>query len=438
MIAIGTAAAERGRIQGVGARLMERGWEWTKRLSGVGGAQIIAQGLGFVSGILIVRMLAPQQYALYTLANTMLGTMKVLADSGISSGMLSEGGKVWQNRRDLGAVIVTGMAMRRRFAIWSMVVSVPVLLYLLRSHGDSWIGALVMLGAVAAYFWALLDWDIFGIAPSLHQRVAAMQRIGVVQSLGRLLGLVAMLAAVPWAVVAIAVAALPQFWASKRLQVMSFEVADLRQVENAGVRIGVTRVVRRVLPAAIYFCLSSQITIWLVSVLGSTLALAKLGALSRLGQIFTVFSAIAAAVIVPRFARLRSDRGLVLRRYFQVLALLAISGAAITAVFAARPREILWLLGPEYADLVHEVVLLVIGSAMNLLAGTAYLLGNARGHVTQPVISISLQVLCQIWLISRLDVSTLDGVLWFGIWMPAFQLLVYSVSLFHQTRRAAP
>jgi len=231
-------------------------------------------------------------------------------------------------------------------------------------------------------------------------------------------------------------AALPQLWANRRLQLLSAEDADMRQTEDMHVRREVTKVVRRILPAAIYFCLSSQITIWLISVFGSTLALAKLGALGRLGQVFIIVSSVTVAVIIPRFARLRSDRGLILRRYFQVLALQAIVGAAITGMVLVFSREVLWLLGPEYSGLGRELVLLVASSALNLVAGMAYNLGNARGHITPPVINIILQLLCQALLISLLNVSTLEGALWFGIWMPVFQLLIYTANILHQTRRA--
>lgn len=47
-----------------------------------GGAQILVQAIGFISGIMVIRLLSPQQYAYYTLANTVLGTMVVLADGG--------------------------------------------------------------------------------------------------------------------------------------------------------------------------------------------------------------------------------------------------------------------------------------------------------------------------------------------------------------------
>ena len=93
---------------------------WGKLISITGSAQIIVQILGFASGILIIRLLPVQEYALYTLANTMLGTMTVLADGGISTGVMSQGAKVWQNKVMLGKVLATGLDLRRKFAIFSL------------------------------------------------------------------------------------------------------------------------------------------------------------------------------------------------------------------------------------------------------------------------------------------------------------------------------
>ena len=58
---------------------------WSKLISITASAQLIVQAVGFLSGILIIRLLPVQEYAYYTLANTMLGTMTILADGGISS-----------------------------------------------------------------------------------------------------------------------------------------------------------------------------------------------------------------------------------------------------------------------------------------------------------------------------------------------------------------
>lgn len=80
-----------------------------------GGAQVLVQLTGLISGILIIRLLPTNEYAFYTLANTMLGTLAVLAGGGISTGGMSEGGKVWRDKARLGGVLATGLKLRRKF-----------------------------------------------------------------------------------------------------------------------------------------------------------------------------------------------------------------------------------------------------------------------------------------------------------------------------------
>lgn len=79
-----------------------------------GGAQILIQAIGFISGIMVIRLLSPQEYAYYVLANTVLGTMVVLADGGVSSGVMSQGAKVWQDKIKLGLVFSTGIHLRKK------------------------------------------------------------------------------------------------------------------------------------------------------------------------------------------------------------------------------------------------------------------------------------------------------------------------------------
>jgi len=43
-------------------------------------------------------MLEQREYAFFTIANTMQGTLNLLADVGISVGLVSIGGRVWQDR----------------------------------------------------------------------------------------------------------------------------------------------------------------------------------------------------------------------------------------------------------------------------------------------------------------------------------------------------
>jgi hypothetical protein len=109
-----------------------------------GAAQVGIQALGFISGIVVLRNLSPREYAYYTILNTVLGAMTVLTDSGATSAVLTQGGKVWRSRSALGAVLSTGLYLRRRLAIIAASAGLPALLLLLHRQGASWIAACVI------------------------------------------------------------------------------------------------------------------------------------------------------------------------------------------------------------------------------------------------------------------------------------------------------
>jgi O-antigen/teichoic acid export membrane protein len=108
---------------------LNKAFTWAKLISMTSFAQAIVQGMGFISGILVIRWLPTQEYAMYTIANAMLGTMTVLADGGIASGVMSQGGQAWKDQTKLGTVIVTGMHLRRKFAIGSLLFAIPALFF---------------------------------------------------------------------------------------------------------------------------------------------------------------------------------------------------------------------------------------------------------------------------------------------------------------------
>src|SRR3989337_1373749 len=92
---------------------------WGKLITITGSAQAIVQVIGVISGILIIRLLPTQEYVLYTLANTMLGTMILLADGGMATSVMAQGGKVWQDRIQLGSLLASSFNFRRKITILS-------------------------------------------------------------------------------------------------------------------------------------------------------------------------------------------------------------------------------------------------------------------------------------------------------------------------------
>ena len=87
--------------------------------------QALVQVIGFAAGLLIVRNLPKREYAFYTIGNTMLSTILVLADSGISSALTAIGGRVWQDSRRLGSLLNTALQLRRQMVVVTLLAVVP-------------------------------------------------------------------------------------------------------------------------------------------------------------------------------------------------------------------------------------------------------------------------------------------------------------------------
>src|SRR6476646_11298307 len=91
-----------------------RGFLLARRVGHFASIQMLVQLIGFAAGILLVRRLDQHEYAYVTIANSMQGTINVLADIGISIGLVSIGGRVWHDRHRFGQLIKTASNLRRK------------------------------------------------------------------------------------------------------------------------------------------------------------------------------------------------------------------------------------------------------------------------------------------------------------------------------------
>jgi len=398
--------------------------EWSKLILITSSAQILIQAVGLISGILIIRRLPTHEYALYTLANSMLGTMTVLADGGISTSVMAMGGKVWNDKKKLGVVFATGLYLRKKLAIVSLVIAIPILLYLLILHHASWFFSLLIILSIIPYFSTALYGTLLQTAPKLHQDIAVLQKNQIALSLGRLMLLTLTLFIFPYSFVAILAAGLPQILANKHLRKTSAGYTDWNQKWDPKIRKEMLAFVKRILPGSIYYCLSGQITIWFVSVLGSTLAVAQLGALGRLAMILSLFNVLFATLISPRFAKLESNQKLLLSRFIQIQFGLVILSLFIIGLAWIFSVQILWVLGTDYSSLKSELVLNLIGSCLGLIAGVSFNLSTSRGWAINPLIIIPVNIASIVLGILLFDVSTIEGILYLNIFILGIEVLM--------------
>ncbi|TDH24678.1 polysaccharide biosynthesis protein [Segetibacter sp. 3557_3] len=398
--------------------------EWGKLVSITGSAQLLIQAFGLLSGILVIRLLPTKEYALYTLANTMLGTMIIFADGGISTGITAHGGKVWLDRQKLGAVLATGLDLRRKFSIISLSVSVPVLVYLLLHHDASWMTSIFIVSSLVLGFFAALSDSLLEIIPRLHQEIIPLQKNQLIVGIWRLVLSVLLVIVFPWAFIAILAAAVPRIYGNIQLRKIAMGFVDEAKPDTR-IRGEILGIVKRTMPGLIYYCVSTQLTIWFLSIMGSTTSIAQIGALGRVVMLLNIFGVTFTTILIPRFARLSEESGQVAKRFILIV-LLFVSVCIIfigaTYVFS---NQILWVLGPAYKTMNYELLLYLFGSCVFLCTGFIYNLISSRGLVLNPLIYITFSLVAIVTGVLIFDISTLIGVLYFNLYVSLIQLLMY-------------
>jgi O-antigen/teichoic acid export membrane protein len=377
--------------------------------------QAVVQVIGFLSGILLIRYLNQREYAYFTIANTMQGTLNVLADIGISVGLVSIGGRVWQDRQRFGQLIKTAANLRRKLGLIAMIIVTPMLFFMLAKNGapiPHIVGliVLVLIGLVIQ-----LSLGVLGVVPRLHSDVRRIQIIDLTGAVVRLLVLGTLMFVFLNSTVAVAVgsgALLLQYWMLRRY---AQGIVDLDATENEEDRQAMQRFIRKLAANAVFFCFQGQITVFLISFFGRDVqSVAEVGALGRLAMVFTVLSNLLTNIFGPAFARCHDPTRL---RWQYATIVGGVTAFSLVLVGAAIlfPGAFLFVLGAKYAHLEPELVLMVGGAVVGALTGTFWTLNASKAWIAGSWLYIPLTLAAQIALVPVTDFSSVRSVLVFNL-----------------------
>ncbi len=403
-------------------------------------AQAAVQVIGFLSGILLVRHLEQREYAYFTIANTMQGTINVLADIGISIGLVSIGGRVWQDRHRFGQLIVTALHLRRRMGALAIAVVTPLLYFMLVKNGASVAYTVILIAVVLFGLVIQLSVGVLSVVPRLHSDIGRIQTIDLTGAIARFCVLLALMFVFLNAGIGVAVGAAAVLLQYFLLRMYVARVVDLHANENAEDRAAMQGFIRTQAANAIFFCLQGQITVFLISFFGHQAnSVAEVGALGRLAMIFAVLSNLLTNVFAPAFARCQSPRRL---RWQYAGIVGAVAGFCLVVLGAAAnfPHAFLYVLGSKYSHLEHELVLMVAGAVASVLTGTFWALNSSKAWVAGSWLYIPLTLATQVALIPFTDFTTVRGVLIFNLISALPNLLlnfVLSFRGFRSVQRAA-
>ena len=399
--------------------------------------QAIVQIIGFCSGILLVRTLEQRDYAYFTIANSMQGTINVLADIGISVGLISIGGRVWQDRHRFGQLVNTALTLRKTLGAIVIIVATPVLYFLLVRNGAPvhYTMALIVLILAALFF--QLSINVLSVVPRLRSDIVRIQTIDFTGAIARLLGLIALMYFFLNTAVALALAAATSLLQYALLRSYAAGVIDFDAPDNAEDRAAMLGFIRKLAANAVFFSLQGQITVFLISFFArQTSSVAEVGALGRLAMIFAVLGNLLTNVFVPAFARCQSARKL--RWLYAGIAGAVIAfGVLVLGGAAIFPEQFLFVLGNKYTHLHRELLLMVGGAVLSSVTATFWALNAARAWVTGSWLYIPLTLGTQIALIPFTDFSSVAGVLIFNLLSTVPNLLL-NLAMAYLGFRSAP
>ncbi len=361
--------------------------KWTPILVKFTFVQGLVQVVGFAAGLLIVRSLPKREYAFYTIGNTMLAAILILADSGISSALSSIGGRVWRDHRRLSSLVNTALRLRRELAALTVLFVVPVLIWLLLQNGAD---ALVTLGvalAVLAGCSLELFTNIYAIALRLRSEFRQIQRQALSGAIVKLaivgIALFIFLNATV-ALFAVVLGYAVQFWMARRW--VNREI-DREVPADPDMRSEIVSVLRKGAPHSLYYCFQGQVTVWLISVFGNSENVANVGALGRLAVVFAVLSSVTVEVVLPAFSRVQS-LGQLRRRYLQIVLGYFAFSVLLVGVVAAFPQQVLSVLGSQYSNLHSEGILMAACAVASTMAGLLWATNAARAWIVPPLLLI--------------------------------------------------
>jgi O-antigen/teichoic acid export membrane protein len=428
------------------AALRRRLVQWAGLLSAYFSAQSAVQALGLLAGILLIRTMEVRDFALYTLAFSIVSFYTFVTDLGSTASLAHFAREAHRADEPIEPWIDAVLSLRRRIFWLSAPVVAPVFVWMARQQGFGWGAVLPVAAALVATVAFQLRSQVWVLALRLRDRFNASYRAELAGAATRLalVGLLVLTAWVlPWPAVAVAAAGAA---VTARLAGRGYRPAvvpdapdapDIPDAPDAPTspglaarRRGILRFLTPTLPSALYFSIQGPLTVWLAATFGGTRNIAEVGALGRLGLVLGLFNSLVGVVFIPRLAGVIDDH-LYRRRFFQYGIFLGVVAAVLLLAAWRFPGLLLWVLGESYAGLDYELLLVVLGAALALLGAYVMSVNFARSWNRWQAPAAFGQMVVQAVLVFTLDLSTTAGVLAFGVWTAlaglTFQVIVVAL-----------
>lgn len=400
--------------------LAARARAWAAILSAYFTAQTLTQLLGIAAGLVFINFMPVGEYALYTLATSVVTFFIFATDLGSSTSLLYFYRQAASAGEDFARYFAAVLSLRRAAFALGVVAVLAVVPRLAAAKGFAPAAVLLACAGVVVGVWFQITSTMRLLDLRLADRYGQSYRAEVAGAALRLvlaLLLVALALVRAWLAILVSAAGTALVAALAR-RPRAAAANAVTPAELGPHRRRVLRYLLPTLPSAAYFAVQGPLVVWLAATFGGTRNIAEVGALGRLGLVVGIFSSLTGVVFLPRLARVADDR-LYRRRYFLFGGLMAAVAAAMLLAAWLFPQAFLALLGGNYAGLRRELLLVVAGAGLTLLGGYAVAVNLARSWTRLQTVAVAALAATQATLVFVLTLSTTAGVLLFNLWSAA-------------------
>lgn len=401
-----------------GEDLRGRAREWVRILSAYFTTQTLTQLAGIAAGLVFINFMPVREFALYTLAFSVITFFTFISDLGSTGSLLHFRRRAAQEGEELQPYISAVLSLRRLAFLLGAAGVVLAFPRAASGKGYGTVEVALVTAGILLCVWFQISASLRTLVLRLADLYGQSYRAEIAGAGLRLLLALGMAASAllrSWLGVFVTAAGT----AATALLARSGSAAppaDLRPYRRA-----VLRYLLPTLPSALYFSIQGPLIVWLAATFGGARNIAEVGALSRLGMVVGLFSGLTGVVFLPRLARITDDR-LYRIRYLQFGGMLLCVASALLGAAALFPQGLLWVLGERYAGLHRELLLIVAGSGLTLLGGYAVGVNLARSWTRWETAAVVVLAGSQALLAAVLPLSTTQGVLLFNLFSAAVGL----------------
>ena len=400
-------------VAGLLSTAMPRLKSWARVLSAYFTAQVITQLLGLSAGLVLVRTMPVSEFALYTLALSVITFFTFVSDLGSTTSLLYFFHRSVTGGEEFPLYFAAVRSLRRSAFLLGAAAVLVALPRAAAAKGFAPTEIALATAGVLLCVWFQIGASLSVLALRLGNHYGQSYRAEIAGG-GLRLAVASAMAFTSrlysW------LAVLGNAAAAAMVAILARPAAATTPVRAslAPFRRKVLRYLLPTLPGALYFSIQGPLVVWLSATFGTTRNIAEVGALSRLGMLLSLFSNLSGIVLLPRLSRIADER-LYRVRCVQFGALLAAVALSLYLAVLAFPHALLALLGQKYSGLESELLLVVCGSGLTLVGGYLVSVNLARSWTRWQAAAVAGLVIVQAILVKTLPLGTTRGVLSFNV-----------------------